>query len=103
MLGFGTFRGISIGLPKPCVNGLPQVFFRLEYSCGGLINEPLCLFLDPIVDYRTSYIGKEGHSPSIRVSHDVCIWVHSSVNLESEHESFASFLVTCKFEGRIYF
>src|SRR6266702_4264028 len=103
MLGFGTFGSIGVCLSKPSINCSPQVFFSLQYSCSYLINQPLGLFLYPIVDSRSSNVREEGHGLSIWVGHNICIWIHSLIDLEHQHKGFALLSISCEFEGWISF
>ena len=82
MLGFGTFGSVRVGLPKSSVNCLPQVFFGLKYSPLYLINQPLGLFLYPVIDEGSSDIREECHGSLVRVGHNISVGVHSSIDLE---------------------
>src|SRR6266702_5837811 len=103
MLGFCTFGGVRVGLPESSVDCLPQVFFGLKYSPLNLIEQPLGLFLYPVIDEGSLDIREECHGLSVWVGHNICVGVHSSIDLECQHKSLALFSISFEFEGRVSF
>src|SRR6266702_3614951 len=101
MLCLLFFRCISVRLAESCFNGTPQVFFCVGYSSRGLINEPLCLFFDPIVYEGSSDVRQECHTSLIWDGQLFHMWVHSSVQEEVEEKRFALFPVAVEFFGWI--
>ena len=63
MLGVGFFGCVCVSLSESGFDCPPQVFFGGDDSCLYLIHQPLGLFVDPVVDQGSPYVGQEGHSP----------------------------------------